>query len=286
MSNWTVRKSKNRTLTISHHETKVGLLAFGSDVSQRFHKTLLPKKGFPMFTNTYSESDCADGYATIEFQNTYHLAYRDIPAIIKSHVRGNQALDFGCGAGRSTRFLSNLGFKTAGIDISPAMIAKAQEIDPDGTYMLVDNGDFSKFKTGQFDLVLSMFTFDNIQGFEHKVNIFREMRRVIKDSGRIISLVSTVDMYTNEWASFTTKDYPENKQAKCGDIVRIINTDSSFPEPVEDVLWPDEDYRKVYGCAELEVEEFYKPLGRENEPFEWVNETRIAPWAIYVLGKG
>jgi hypothetical protein len=29
----------------------------------------------------------------------------------------------------------------------------------------------------------------------------------------------------------------------------------------------------------------YKPLGKENEPYEWVNETTIAPWVIYVLKK-
>jgi len=28
-----------------------------------------------------------------------------------------------------------------------------------------------------------------------------------------------------------------------------------------------------------------KPLGEEDEPFEWVNETKIAPWVIYVLRK-
>jgi hypothetical protein len=27
----------------------------------------------------------------------------------------------------------------------------------------------------------------------------------------------------------------------------------------------------------------HRPLGREDEPFAWVNETRIAPWVIYVL---
>jgi len=26
-------------------------------------------------------------------------------------------------------------------------------------------------------------------------------------------------------------------------------------------------------------------MGEEDEPYEWVNETKIAPWVIYVLRK-
>lgn len=45
------------------------------------------------------------------------------------------------------------------------------------------------------------------------------------------------------------------------------------------------DYKRVYCKAGLELDETYKPLGYEHEPIEWVNETRIAPWSIYVLSK-
>jgi hypothetical protein len=42
-------------------------------------------------------------------------------------------------------------------------------------------------------------------------------------------------------------------------------------------------YREVYAKASLEVVETCKPLANGNEPFQWINETRIAPWTIYVL---
>jgi hypothetical protein len=47
----------------------------------------------------------SDAYSTPQFANTYFLAYRDLLAIIAEHVTGKRALDFGCGTGRSTRFL-------------------------------------------------------------------------------------------------------------------------------------------------------------------------------------
>ena len=61
------------------------------------------------FSNVYEDAKRADSYAKLEFPNTYYLAYRDLPAIIAEHVTGKTAVDFGCGAGRSTRFLAKMG---------------------------------------------------------------------------------------------------------------------------------------------------------------------------------
>jgi hypothetical protein len=118
---------------------------------------------------------------------------------------------------------------------------------------------------------------------EKKVENFREIGRLLKAEGRIVNLVSSSEIYTHEWASFSTKDFPENKYAKSGDKVRIIQTDLEDKRPVEDVIWTDEFYQEVFKRAGLEPVKTYKPLAKENEPYEWVNETKIAPWVIYVL---
>ena len=59
-------------------------------------------------TNLYEDARRTQAYARLEFPGTYYLAYRDLPAILIEHVKGRKALDFGCGAGRSTRFLRKL----------------------------------------------------------------------------------------------------------------------------------------------------------------------------------
>jgi hypothetical protein len=61
--------------------------------------------------------------ATLEFPGTYYLAFRDLPALFAEHVRGRASLDFGCGAGRSTRFLRSLGFDPIGIEHPQARLA-------------------------------------------------------------------------------------------------------------------------------------------------------------------
>jgi len=120
-----------------------------------------PEEGMS-FINCYEDRRRADAYASLEFANTYYLAYRDLSAIISQHVAGTKALDFGCGAGRSSRFLQKLGFNVMGVDISEDMLRIARAGNLSGDYRLVPGDNFSEFGVGSFDLVLSAFTFDNI----------------------------------------------------------------------------------------------------------------------------
>ena len=243
------------------------------------------------FVNCYEDVARAEAYATLEFKNTYHLAYRDIPAILGTHVRGRKSIDFGCGTGRSTRFLRQLGFEVTGVDIAEDMIRKARELDPSGDYRLISNGnvpgdDLSEFPTGTYDLVLAAFTFDNIAGRNNKLRILRDLGRLLNGEGRLVLIVSRPEIYTHEWASFSTKDFPENQAAKSGDKVRIIVTDHADPRPVEDISFTDESYREVFEESHLRVLQKYEPLAREDEPYTWVSEVEIAPWAVYVLDFG
>jgi len=237
------------------------------------------------FSNVYEDAKRAEAYSKLEFPGTYYLAYRDLPEIIREHVKGRKAVDFGCGTGRSTRFLQRLGFDVVGVDISEDMIKKAKKLDPKGDYRLTKDDDFSQFDDNAYDLVLSVFTFDNIPMMENKVRIFRRLGRLLKNEGRIISVVSSPEIYVHEWASFSTKDFPENKRAKSGDIVKIIQIDTEDQRPVEDIIWTDEYYRETYERAGLGLIKTCNPLAKENEPYKWVNETKIAPWVIYVLRK-
>lgn len=235
------------------------------------------------FVNCYENATRAEAYSKLEFANTYHLAFRDLPEIFRNYVRGPAALDFGCGTGRSARFLVSLGFRTVGVDISPEMVTKARAIDPQGDYRLIPGDDMSALPHASFSLIQSAFTFDNIPGTEMKVGLFRRLLALLKPDGILVNIVSTPEIYFNEWASFTTKDFPENHNAEPGDPVRIITTDFEDRSPAVDILWPHESYLEVYGRSGIEIVEVRRPLATGDEPYRWVSETQIAPWAIYVL---
>ena len=235
------------------------------------------------FLNAYEDNERADSYANLEFPNTYYLAYRDIPKLLRKYKNSGRVLDFGCGTGRSSRFTRKLGFDVVGVDISKDMVKKARQLDPSGDYRCIKNGDFEEFEIGSFDIILSVFTFDNIPGVENRHNLLNGLSKLLKEGGVIVMLDSTPEIYCHEWASFSTKEFPENKNVCSGGSVKIIMTDVKDSRPVEDIVWFEEDYLNLFSKTGLEILEIHKPLGRKEEPVTWINETIIPPWVIYVL---
>lgn len=236
------------------------------------------------FSNVYADRERADAYAHLEFPGTYFLAFRDLPALIRKHVTGRIALDFGCGTGRSTRFLRDLGFDVLGVDIAAEMLERACGQDPGRRYELIGDGDLSGLPKGSFDFILAAFTFDNIPTLERKQDLLRALASLLTSTGRFVNLVSDPAIYVHEWTSFSTSDFPANQLAKSGDRVRIVMLDVPDKRPVEDVVCSDADYRHMYARAGLVVHEIHQPLGRSDEGVPWVSETTVAPWSIYVLG--
>ena len=98
----------------------------------------------------------------------------------------------------------------------------------------------------------------------------------------MVNLVSSPDIHRNQWASFSTRDFPENRLACSGD--RIVMTDVPDRCPVEDILWDHEAYLECHSAAGLAVLEIHRPIGRPDEPYTWVAKTRVVPWVICVLG--
>lgn len=235
------------------------------------------------FRNVYDDARRASAYAMLEFPGTYALAFRDLPQLFARHLTGRRTLDFGCGAGRSTRFLRGLGFDVIGVDISRPMLEQARALDPGGDYRLVGDGDLGSLQGSTFDLILSAFTFDNIATRGQKETALAALKRVLAADGRVVNIVSSPAIYVHEWASFTTQDFPSNRKARSGDRVSIVMLDVPDRRPVEDVLCTDDDYADLYRRASFSVVEVLRPVAQGTEPIRWKSETAVAPWVIYVL---
>lgn len=233
------------------------------------------------FRNVYEDEQRAQAYADLDYPGTYYLAFRDIPQLLRNHVAGSRALDFGCGAGRSTRFLRDLGFDVTGIDVSEAMLREASSRDPGGRYVLVRDG-LEVLGDQHYDLVFCAFPFDNIPGPD-RVGLFQQLANLLAPTGRIVNLVSSADIYIHEWLSFSTRDFPENRRARSGDVVRIVMLDVPDRRPVEDVFWTDADYIETFSAAGLELVQLHRPLGNDSDNVDWVSERTVSPWTIHVL---
>jgi len=184
-----------------------------SEIEREPHTGDTPVSSDP-FRNVYDDERRADSYAKLAFPGTYSLAFRDLPTIVGRSGAENRALDFGCGTGRSSRFLRDLGFHVTGIDIASRMLEQARTRDPEGDYRLVAEGEFGDLEVGTFDLVLSAFTFDNIPDSGVKTALFRRLGKMLRVGGRIVSIVSAPEIYLHEWASFSTRAFPERQERR------------------------------------------------------------------------
>lgn len=238
-----------------------------------------------MFDNTYADATRADSYARLDFPGTYQLAFRDLPDLFRRYApAAARALDFGCGAGRSTRFLRQLGYDVIGADIAPQMLAHARALDPAGRYVLIGDGDLSALRGTAVDLALAAFTFDNIPGVDHRAGILRSLRDLLTPQGIIVLVCSSPAIYVNEWTSFSTRGFEGNTSARSGDTVWIVMKDVEDRRPIQDVLWVDADYRALFANAGLDLLTTHRPLAPAGEP-GWVSEQTVSPWVIYVLGR-
>src|SRR3990167_9521805 len=71
--------------------------------------------------NLLDTSELNKDFSLYRQGRTDYLLTRELPVILEKHDRSKRILDYGCGAGLSTRFLKSLGLNVVGVDISKAI---------------------------------------------------------------------------------------------------------------------------------------------------------------------
>jgi len=230
-----------------------------------------------MLTNNYRNS--ATNYALRGLAGTDLLAFRAVAERIRElKLDGVNALDIGCGAGRSTRFLRDLGLRATGVDVSQSMILEARKLDPIGTYQLYDSIDPLPFKDLSFDVFLASWVVLEQSTRTALYRLVKEAARVLSAGGVGFIVANSPEFYRHRWVSCEV-DFPGNK----GFLVsgqRV--TARLIPEgvTVTDVYWSDQDYQEAIQQSRLSIASVKYPKASETEA-GWLDETRVAPWVIY-----
>ena len=101
----------------------------------------------------------------------------------KNSICSKTLLDVGCGAGRTTPYLTSLSTNYIGIDYSLAMIRLCRSRFPDIQFLHCDVRDMSVFGDHTFDFVLFAFNGLDYIGHEDRIRALREIHRVLRRGG-------------------------------------------------------------------------------------------------------
>lgn len=96
----------------------------------------------------------------------------------------SRILDIGSGTGHHVSSLSSKGLDVLGIDISPAMVAKAKELYPTNNFQVADALDGNLFQNGTFTHILSMYF--TIYYFKDKSQFFTNCFNWLMPGGYLI----------------------------------------------------------------------------------------------------
>lgn len=213
---------------------------------------------------------------------TGKLAFRDLEQCIKAYVSEGQALDFGCGAGRSTQLLKSYGFSVVGVDISATMIEQARQNDSALSYELISGDNFKhELSSKQFDLIMLSFVIMELASPSYIVKLFRDLATLLKPCGKLAIIAASDELYQQDWLSINTSKYPENKQADSGDIVKLYLPD--YDVEISDYLWFEHDCENFFDQAGLRLLKKHKPLASPERAIAWQAELNQAPFVIYIL---
>jgi len=231
-----------------------------------------------MINNQYIKANL---YCQLGIKGTGYLAFRDIPQLIKKYTKGNLALDFGCGTGRSSRFLKSLDLIIDAVDISQEMINKACQIDQSIPYSRIIENKIPQ-KSNFYDLVFSSLVLFEISSMDELLKIFKEVHRVLKYNGIFIIVTGSTEMYDHQWLSLDV-NYKENKNLTSGALAKIRLKEVDLE--LYDYYWTDADYKNIITLSKFSLLEQLSPLGKEDDNYDWLSEKNVSPYIIYALQK-
>jgi|GEM_PF-3310442 len=210
-----------------------------------------------------------------------YLGFRDIRDLINQYARGKKALDFGCGTGISSYFLSTLNLNVTGVDVSKEMINQAKSHFPEIQFKFLEK-EKQVLKENYYDIIFSSFVLFELSSKEKIVEYLTEAKKLLNNKGIIIILTGSNNMYSGEWLVLDTQ-FSDNNSLSPGKKVkvRVPELNTIFT----DYYWPESCYLECFKKTSFKTQKIHYPLGKKEEPFKWKSEITSSPYVIYVLSK-
>ena len=124
--------------------------------------------------------------------------------------KNSSILDLACGRGRYSLYLSNIGHKVTGIDISKKNISEAKKNESDKLNYLLH--DMRQPLNEKFDLILNLFTsFGYYQNNKDNISVIKSIKYNLNSEGKAVIDFLNIDYVFNNLIKYEEKVFDKTK---------------------------------------------------------------------------
>jgi SAM-dependent methyltransferase len=207
---------------------------------------------------------------------TYQIGF-DAVAGLLGDITGKTFLDFGCGAGRSARFLKQLGAQHVyAVDHDQNMIGQALTQELHGvTFLLIDGP--IPLPDASVDGAVSMNVFIEIRTPGAMRRACAQIARILRPDGPFILESSSPMAFGHAFRNFS---YPHAGPLRSGETTPCIVITPGGRFVIEDTYWTEDDYVDAIEQAGLTVATIGYP--RPRDPAAWSTDEASIPPCIVI----
>ena len=124
--------------------------------------------------------------------------------------KNSSILDLACGRGRYSQYLSTLGYKVTGIDISKKNISEAKKNESDKLNYLLH--DMRQPLNEKFDLILNLFTsFGYYQNNKDNISVIKSIKYNLNSEGKAVIDFLNINYVLNNLIKYEEKVFDKTK---------------------------------------------------------------------------
>lgn len=188
-------------------------------------------------------------------------------------VRGKRVLDYGCGVGKFSRILKDLGAEVVGVDIAEKELLIAQKQNLDIEFLTIKEAE-EKFKNF-FDWVVINFVITAIPSTDAIDTVFTNIYRFTKDEGKLVMLNSNYEKSGNcNFLSFKIGDVKKEIGAPLS-----VSLGHTYDLLITDFYYSQEFYVDALEKAGFRTIEIVEPLA-DTSDYPWKDEKNSPPFII------
>ncbi len=221
-----------------------------------------------------------------EYGNQYHaltdwrLGYSIVEELL-GKIKGKRILDYGCGPGKFSRRLRDLGASVTAVDSSANAIHNAQQKDKRAIdYRVVEEDNLSFVGNASIDSAVANFVFCTMQSGAQVRNIAQHIYTKLNPGGRLVILEPHPDSLGYEYISMKRE---KPKELKTGTPITVHLT--GMETPFYDYWRSKDDYLQLFEDVGFKIDTMREPRIEDslNEHF-WKDE-RIQPPSLIMRFK-